>query len=426
MKENDQFVMGEQAVPIVMAFDTGFLLPSAVAMISVMENGNNSTRYHFFIITESEYKDMDCGLFDLIGRRYPNFSCQYVFFESDIFADARLPMHVTSKLCFARMLIPTILSSLDYCIYLDGDTVVRQDINLLGHIAAEYRDFSQCYLMAAPDLSLRYGEGMFFEDFRKCLGQDNLDYYFNSGVMVMNLRKLREDRMLEQFQCHADRGYFFGDQDILNVCCWKKTEMLPVCWNMYPGNIGDETMLGKGCSDQDKTDIMEGKASILHFAGKDKPWNCIETFWEHEWYQYACLLPRMEMTEAYLEKLGDIDRYDSMEDRTDDVRSAGRYVLYGYTDISRKLLDRLEMRKIGTPWCFCDSDPEKIGKSHRGIVCVSWEAVCGQIDEKTMIILCGQSAWKEIRQELMQNGIPDRQIIRYRSRDFALVSCEMN
>ena len=43
---------GGSAIPIVMAFDPGFLLPSAVTMISVMENGDPQTRYRFHILTE--------------------------------------------------------------------------------------------------------------------------------------------------------------------------------------------------------------------------------------------------------------------------------------------------------------------------------------------------------------------------------------
>ena len=377
-------------------------------------------------MTEPEYAQMDGGLFDLIAQKYPNFSYEYVYFDDDSFSDTRLPMHVTSKFTFARMLIPEVLPMLDTCIYLDGDLCVRQDVCILWNLASESKDFSRKYLVAAPDLSLQNGQGDFFERFKQRLGWDDLNGYFNAGVMVMNLRKLRKDHMLERFQCHADRGYFFGDQDILNVCCQGKTEMLPVRWNMYPGNIGDETMLGKGCSEQDKIDIMRGNAAILHFAGKDKPWNCIETIWEHQWYRDACLLPYMEMTEAYLEKLRQIDRYDSTEDRLDSVRRSGRYILYGYTDISRKLLDRLVARRIGIPWCFCDSNPEKIGKDYRGITCFAWGDICGQIDRKTMIILCGQTAWKEIRLDLLQKGVPDSQIIRYRKRDFALVSCKMN
>lgn len=424
MKRMDPIAPGERTVPIVMAFDPGFLMPSAVTMISVLENGNEETRYIFFVLTEPEYANMDRGLFDCIASRYPNFSYEYIYVEDKMFSETRLPMHVTSKLTFARMLIPISFPALDYCIYLDGDVIARQDIGLLWEMATEYTALDTCYLMAAPDLSLQNGQGAFFERFRQRLGWDNLNNYFNSGVLVMNLRKLREDHMLENFQSHADKEYYFGDQDILNVCCRGKTAMLPVRWNMYPGNIGDESMLRTGCTALDKADIMSGYAAILHFAGADKPWKCIETFWEHEWFRYARLLPRMSMTEEYLEKLRRMDRYDSTEDRTDAVRNAQRYILYGYTDVSRKLLDRLETRKIGTPWYFCDSNPEKIGKSYRGIDCISREGLLGEITENTLIILCGQSAWREIRQELLQCGVPAGQMIRYRKRDFALVSCE--
>ena len=423
MNREDPFAEREKTIPIVMSFDPGFLLPSSVTMISVMENGNKKTRYHFYIMTKPEHRDMDAGLFDRIADIYPNFSYQYVRFEDDLFSETRLPVHVVSRLAFARMMIAHSIPLLDKCIYLDGDVLVRWDIAMLQKMGEESDDFEQNYLMAAPDLSLQNRQGLFFESFRQRLGWDDLEGYFNSGVMVMNLRKQREDHMLGCFLAHADKEYYFGDQDILNVCCRGKTGVLPVCWNMFPGNIGDEEMLQKGCTERDKMDILIGNAAILHFAGEDKPWKCIETVWEYEWYRYACLLPETPLTEAFLKELRSIEHFDGSDDKSELVRNAKRYVLYGYTDVSRKLLDRLEARMLGTPWCFCDTDPEKIGMIYRGIPCVPWKEIRSMVDKDTVLILCGQSAWKEIRQELLQSGIPTSQMIRYRKRDFALVSC---
>ena len=178
-------------VPIVMAFDSGFLLPSAVTMISVMENGNKAERYHFFIMTEPELAGMDGGLFDRIAGRYPNFSYEYVFFEDSIFAETRLPMHCPSRFTFARLLIAEMITSLDGCIYLDGDLLVRRDVAALWKTAMDRSFFEHSYLMAAPDLLMQNMENDFAERFRQRLVREDLHNYFNAGVMVMNLRKLR-------------------------------------------------------------------------------------------------------------------------------------------------------------------------------------------------------------------------------------------
>ena len=422
MEPNGSPAPEEREIPIVMAFDPGFLLPSAVAMVSAMENGGPGHRYRFYILTEPEHIGMDGGLFDRIADLYPNYSYEYVRLDIRAYSASHLPMHITSQLTFARLLIPECLPELDACIYLDGDMLIREDLRALWARAAEPA-FDQVYLLAAPDLSMQNGQADFFRRFRERIGWDDLEGYFNAGVLVMNLRALREDGMPDRFREHADGEYFFGDQDILNICCRGKTAPLPVRWNMFPGNIGDEAMLRCGCTVQDAADLMSGRAAILHFAGADKPWKCMETVWEREWLRYAEMLPRTPLTEPFLDQLRAADRYRLGEDETDAVRRARRYLLYGYTEMSRKLLDRLEDRRIGTPWCFCDADPEKRGESWRGVPCRSWEEVRPELDAQTLIILCAQSSWREIREALLQSGVPSGQIIRYRKRDFALVSC---
>ena len=423
MTASESYKVHKWEIPVVMAFDPGYLLPSAVTMISIMEHGNPDMGYHFYILAEPQDEGMDQGLFQKLADRYPGFSYEYRLLDNAAFRNSSLPIGVDSRLTFARLAAAEILTELDTCLYLDGDLLVRGDVAELYEAAIQEMEAGRCYLMAAPDLSMQNGSGPVYDRFRQAYGRDDLTDYFNAGVMVMNLKKLRKDHMFEQFIKHADRTYVFADQDILNLCCLGNVGMLPVRWNTNPCNIYDECMLENGCTDRDKSDLMNGESSIIHFAGADKPWKCIETVWEHEWYRYACLLPRMSLTEDYLRGLSRMNHFDAYADRTAELSEARRYVLYGYTKTSRKLLDRLQSREIGRPWYFCDADPAKQGQSHQGIPCYAWPQIRDQIGPETVIVLCGQKSWKEIRENLLAEGISPRQMVRYRERDFALVSC---
>jgi len=58
--------------------------------------------------------------------------------------------------------------------------------------------------------------------------------YFNSGVLVMNLKKFREDDIEKKF-LHLLETYNFDsvcpDQDYLNVLCRNDKVLLPIGWN---------------------------------------------------------------------------------------------------------------------------------------------------------------------------------------------------
>lgn len=81
-------------------------------------------------------------------------------------------------------------------------------------------------------------------------------YYFNSGVMLMNLSLLREmkftEKVYDYYKSHKDI-IKMHDQDILNGLLYRERHPLDERWNMM-------------CNTDNVTDY-----AIIHFAGI-KPW----------------------------------------------------------------------------------------------------------------------------------------------------------
>lgn len=50
-------------VPIVMASDENYLFPTSVAMVSIMENGNEENEYIFYLLVKPELVGMDRDCF---------------------------------------------------------------------------------------------------------------------------------------------------------------------------------------------------------------------------------------------------------------------------------------------------------------------------------------------------------------------------
>jgi lipopolysaccharide biosynthesis glycosyltransferase len=169
-----------------------------------------------------------------------------------------------SYAAYLRLFIPDLLpQNIDKVLYLDCDIVVINSLTDLWNM-----DISQYCLAALDD----YGNAQEFGAIR--MGLDVGFKYFNSGVMLINLQKLRDMNFIEKVQDFlVTDGYriLMHDQDILNGLLYKQRLPLEERWNMMRNT--DNT-----------TDY-----SIIHFAGL-KPWyvECPHPL-KHIYYHYLAM-----------------------------------------------------------------------------------------------------------------------------------------
>ena len=130
---------------------------------------------------------------------------------------------------FYKLLIPQILPpDIDKAIYLDADIIVNMDIRMLYRI-----NIGLAPLAAVTELS----NGV--ERFRICsekiLAKED---YFNSGVLLMNLKRLRleEKTILKGLKFKSENPqYPQFDQLILNYCFSTQAFKLPLKFNRFVG-----------------------------------------------------------------------------------------------------------------------------------------------------------------------------------------------
>lgn len=156
------------------------------------------------------------------------------------------------------------LCMFDYClnvdkmIYLDGDVLVTGDINELWKV-----DISNYCLGVVKDRP--YTREMYINNayYRKIGLAPEL--YFNSGVLLINLSKIRENidvlSELDKFAIKYPHCAML-DQDFLNYAFKNKVLYLSPIYNFIPENV--ESLTEKDLD----TNV------IIHLAGTFKPWNC--------------------------------------------------------------------------------------------------------------------------------------------------------
>jgi lipopolysaccharide biosynthesis glycosyltransferase len=165
-----------------------------------------------------------------------------------------------------RVLLPQLLPQLERALWLDSDVLVRAPIRELWQL-----DLGGLPLAACPNAVLYTFAGMIGE-----LGVADRHRYFNSGVMLLNLRQMREENSEAALRAaakqHASR-IRFADQDVLNVVYHARYRRLPLAWNVIAHahvNV-PETIRVHGL---DEYREAMARPRIVHFTGLTamKPW----------------------------------------------------------------------------------------------------------------------------------------------------------
>ena len=150
-------------------------------------------------------------------------------FNSKSIRHLKVTDHISTA-TYIRFFIPDILSeSIEKVLYLDIDLIVDSDINELWE----------------TDIKSDYAAAVFPEG--------NKD--FNAGVLLVNLRKWRENKIssrLVEWATENNHNLRFWDQDVLNHILRGNVKPLDNRWNQL------KTTGGKG---------------IIHYAGSHKPWD---------------------------------------------------------------------------------------------------------------------------------------------------------
>ena len=104
--------------------------------------------------------------------------------------------------------------------------------------------------------------------------------YFNTGTIVFNMEKCREERtwekILDWYRVHYDIADRI-EQDAWNALYWRRTKLLPLRWNFHDRLVKSYPkwdLKAKYWLGNPPRECLEAaiKPAILHFWGPKKPW----------------------------------------------------------------------------------------------------------------------------------------------------------
>lgn len=277
-----------ETIPLFFATDDNYLPFLSIALKSIRENSSRDYDYRIYVLhsgLRADYMEMilrmseegfEISFEDVTGRL------------KEIASLLHMRDYYTCTTYF-RIFIAGMFPQYDKALYLDSDMVVLGDIAALYHV-----DLGDNLVAAAPCEGVNSFE--VYKDYVRLVDGLNPDYFFNAGMILMNLKAFREEGFYDQF-AELLKLYKFTviqDEDYLNVLCQERTLRLARCWNKTP--VGQDI-------------LPREQLRIVHFLMTWKPWKYRDIPYQAYFWEYA------EQTEFYpiIKGMLDSTTYASMD-----------------------------------------------------------------------------------------------------------------
>lgn len=272
---------------ILYTLDNNFISQVAASICSVCEN-NKEEKIKFFIFSEKISDQNKQQLNNFVMKYNQEISIieigdlhQYFDFDFDTLG--------WNSVVLARLLCDKILpQSIEKILYLDGDTIVLRSLKEVW--ATDLTDYPLAACIEPTVDSKRKHE----------LNMDTYPY-FNSGVLLINLKLCRENdifpKIIEYYK-ENDGRLFAPDQDAINGYLKGKIAVLPPKYNFantyifYPYKTLCKISGESGFVDKETYRDSINNPTIIHYLGEERPWRIgNEHNFKDEFIKYANMTP---------------------------------------------------------------------------------------------------------------------------------------
>ena len=256
-------------IPIFFTIDDAYAPFLGVALNSAVKNSSADRKYKAIVLHENL---SDANIKKLKSFETENFQIELTpmkanFEVLDDRMSNRLRCDYFTLTIYFRLFIPAMFPEYDKGIYIDSDVVLTDDIAKLFDT-----DIGDNFIGACNDLSIADIPPLvaYTENAVGVKGKE----YINSGVLLMNLKKMRECDFEGHFLNLLNTYHFDSiapDQDYINAICNGKIYYLDEVWDAMPNEA--------------KPPIKDTK--IIHYNLFSKPWCYDNIQYEEFFWKYA-------------------------------------------------------------------------------------------------------------------------------------------
>lgn len=264
---------------IVFSTDSNYVPYMAVSIQSIIDNSDKNYNYDILVfddgITTYQKEQLSQMLKSNVSLRYIDVKPLLVTMDSSLFKSRGI---WSAAACY-RLFIPQLMSDYDKVLYLDCDVLVKDSLVDLFKIDLGKAEAGCCYdelhYSAHSDRIKDIAEYVKIKDWNK---------YFNSGVILFNIKNINSQKFIDGFIKALKRPYLpFLDQDVLNILWEGKYVPLDWSWNFQYYMVIEHPEL----LDNSEISKASSKRRIIHYITGHKPWNSPDLPYAAEWWLAA-------------------------------------------------------------------------------------------------------------------------------------------
>ena len=262
--------MQYHVIPIAMICDENFVMQTCVALTSMRRNKASNTVYEIYVIMADCSKEAEV---DILAQSAEAFHVHVIVSSVAEYEEIKQITHI-SIAGLLKFDICDMLSQYDKILYLDGDIIVRKDLQDLYNV-----DLQDNYVACVVH----------------SLGIVSGEKKMNSGVMLLNAKKIREENtkkiLFETRKALGDRKSM--DQETFQIVFADKKMFLEPKYNIMMDKIDYEKKYYSinsynqfyGTTYKSRKEILDS-AVIMHYTGAVKPWKYRFAKGFNEWFKY--------------------------------------------------------------------------------------------------------------------------------------------
>lgn len=281
-------------IPIFFTVDDNYAPFLAAALNSAVKNSSDNRKYRAIVL----YQELSRENIEKLSKlAKDNFSVEFYAMKNsfDAITDRmsnRLRCDYFTLTIYFRLFIPLMFPQFDKGIYIDSDVVLTSDIAELFDIDIKDNFIGACrdYSIADVPPLVSYTEN--------AVGVKG-DEYINSGVLLMNLKKMRENDFEGHFLNLLNTYHFDSiapDQDYINAICNGKIHYLSQEWDTMPDS---------------STPVENPK--LIHYNLFSKPWCYDGIKYAEEFFKYASDCGYIEEINEYKKNYSDEQKKSDKE-----------------------------------------------------------------------------------------------------------------
>ncbi len=289
----------KQTIPVVLSSDNNYAPYLGVCLKSIIDNTSAKNNYHIYVLSSEIDDDYQSRIKEMekenISICFLDMKPVLKGLDHSLFFCPRTGNNFYSPETYYRLFLPNILKNYNKILYLDCDMIILRDVADLFNI-----DIGDNFIGATHDLSFLVSERSYSQwsrDFnhyvKNSLLLENLDNYFQAGVMIWNLDKCRKHNLTQKFLEALQRIETpkYVDQDVMNSALSGKgifwvEQRWNVAWDIEFWYPGFDNLIPDKYADYGKNLLNPW---IIHYTSSIKPWNDPKRKNAKYFWQYAKL-----------------------------------------------------------------------------------------------------------------------------------------